>query len=303
MRFFSKVLGSTCFAFFGLAAYGDDNSPSGNRFVLEYSLAASGFKFRVNDVPAMSPNYQIGTMGNIISRFPINQLLYKGRNFIEVEFKVKKKSEDGLRIRLSIKNSGLNSDVFSDDNYVFDFKVNVNHDDNSFEVVESKGNQSVSNVDFRKVSGSGMLEEWNKYRISFDLAYDFYESQYRNLGLALSDEDYDGVFKAYKYIYLAIESNSLKPLLKGFLDKYSHDTGMENDEIYESLFSDFLDPELNYELNNFDISNSKLVIVGNGKLALLDPSPISYSSDVLGEEERIMIMLWKDKNGMWNIKD
>ena len=277
--------------------------PSVKKFVLEYSISASGFKFRVNDVPAMSPSFQIGTMGNVKSRFPINQLLYKGENFVDIEFKVKDESLDGARFRFSIKDAEASSDVFSDEDYVFDFKVNVNHEYNSFEVVESKGNQSVSNVVFSKVSGSGMLEEWNKFRISFDLDYDFYESQYRNLGLTFSDEDYDGVIKAYKDIYLAIESNSFKPLMKGFLDKYSHDTGMANDEIYESLFSDFLDPEFNYELNNFDTSNSKLVIVGNGKLALLDPSPISYSSDVLGEKERIMIMLWKDKNGVWSIKD
>jgi hypothetical protein len=291
------------FFVFSSSLFADVELPRNSKFFLEYSLDASGFKFRVNDVPVMSPSYQIGTMGDLKSRFPINHLLYRGKNEIEIDFKIKDESLKGARFRFSIKNSDVSIGFFSGADYVFDFKVNVNGDGNPLVIVESIGDQAISDVKFSKVEGSGDLEEWNSYRITFELAYDFYDSEYRDSAVGLSKRDYGQVVDRYKEIYDSFEDGTLKELLKNYLRKYSADTGMTEDEVYESLFSDYKDPELAYELEEFDASKSDLVLVGNGKLALLDPSPIYYVSANLGRKERIMIMLWKDKNGIWKIKD
>jgi hypothetical protein len=250
VRYIFKIIGFSFLVLFGLVACGDNMDPSVKKFVLEYSISASGFKFRVNDVPAMSPSFQIGTMGNVKSRFPINQLLYKGGNVIDIEFKVKDESLDGARFRFSIKDAEASSDVFSDEDYVFDFKVNVNKNENSLEIVDTVGSQAISDVKFIKVEGSGALEEWNRYRITFELAYDFYDSEYRSSAVDLSEKEHGEVVNGYKKIYASIEDGSVKSLLKNYLHKYSVDTGMTEDEIYESLFSDFKDPELGYELGD-----------------------------------------------------
>jgi hypothetical protein len=303
MKCFYKSIGALLFFIFSFSALAESGKPLNSGFFLEYSLDASGFKFRVNDVPATSPSYEVGTMGNVKSRFLINQLLYKGKNVIEIYFKIKDESAGGARFRFFIKNSKEKSEESYNDGYVFDFKVAVNKNDNSVKIIETAGAQAISDVVFLKVEGSGALEEWNRYRISFELANDFYDSEYRKLAVDLSQEDFEEIVNEYEKIYKSIEYGSIKPLLKSYLHKYSADTGMTEEEIYESLFSDFNDPDFGYELGAFNASKSDLALVGNGKLALLDPSPIYYLSETLGRKESIIIMLWKDKNGIWKIKD
>ena len=72
---------------------------------------------------------------------------------------------------------------------------------------------------------------------------------------------------------------------------------------FNDLYSDiFVSPD--YEYGPFDISQSELRILGYGRLATLEPSPIfTESKKYQGKANAPPLFLGKDSSGKWHLRD
>ena len=85
------------------------------------------------------------------------------------------------------------------------------------------------------------------------------------------------------------------------LEHLAATVGMTVEEAIATEYAPYIDKTMGFELQPFDASQSRLVIMGKGRLATLVPSPVVFHNAEIDETAGPMLVYWQDANGTWQI--
>ncbi|MCF6444308.1 hypothetical protein [Nereida sp. MMG025] len=77
--------------------------------------------------------------------------------------------------------------------------------------------------------------------------------------------------------------------------------GLTAEQVADTHFAIYIDAARGFVRQPFDPSQSELVITGNGRLATLHPSPITFINDDTQQMATVRLFYWKDENGAWQV--
>lgn len=95
--------------------------------------------------------------------------------------------------------------------------------------------------------------------------------------------------------------SEIRHVLGPMIERQAATIGMTVEQYLEHEFILFLDPSLGFELQPFDAAQSQLMIFGNGRLATLILSPVTFVNEAAGEMGNPLLVYWLDSNGDWQI--
>ncbi len=140
--------------------------------------------------------------------------------------------------------------------------------------------------------------------LAIDAGVDWPEQRWKQ-GETLSDDvQTEGQVKALiKPIYVAFAEGTVadSPELAPMLERQAMAQKMTVEQLLRTDYFSFVDKSSGFELQPLNLEESRLVLIGYGHLATLDPQPVQFVNPQTGETGSPFLAFWKDGRGQWQI--
>lgn len=256
----------------------------------------------INNVPAVTPGYDVGTSGSMQTNFDFKYMLYDGENNLTfITHKVEKANNAELKVLF--KSWDVNNFTMpfekADNGFILSFNLE-SPEQCKLENLGGKINVINKTCDIKETSEGYIIS------VDFDINYpDLYRSKYLDEAVQIKNTDklkeilaveYEKVYKMFKNK----NSSAFEEYYSPSLVKRSKDQGGTTDYYFDVLFGkEFSDESFN--VSELDLDSSRVYVSGDKKIFTLFPSPFRVTNTNTQESSSPLLYFWFDKNAQMQI--
>ncbi|WP_415919097.1 hypothetical protein [Tateyamaria sp. SN6-1] len=289
----------------------DERNP---RFVtvgFDLNIIAAEMRMRVNDVPVFRPGTVIGGEAEIDTSFPLNPVLRKGRNTVQIDVRMLPGASTGMTpfFRIDVghwDNMGGHSS-FDGRPMALRMQVDLATPDADAPAVQRltpvvEGQPLVNANEPTRSDGTGIGDSWATYSFQINVDVDLPPLAW------MSGEVIDDTRKTraelaaeMREVHAALGqgADAALEVLKPYVTRQAAAVGATPEEWYPLfLAGDLDDPDLT--LVPFDIDGAEFATFGAGRLATFLPMPHRFEGTD-GGMLTLQFYYWQDLNGHWQI--
>lgn len=292
-----KSLLASVLILLGGSSMAETTSVSTTEFSLEFRLWGGVLDLRINDIPVFGVGDPLDAQTSINSSFPLNAFVQNGLNTVTVDFEAHPEPlvDTSLHLRFGYNSSAIFPELFSDLPFAADVKI---------------PGSSESHYDYVAAAMPSMIglndATYDNGTLTFTLEVDSDRSAPLWLGgepLTANDATRNALIAQTRLAHAAIENgaDAARDVLGPMLAYNGEAFGESADAIFEFDYAFLSDPSLGFELQPFDSEASEVRIFGDGRIAILVPSPVVVISEAENQQIRLTLYYWKDETGTWRI--
>lgn len=277
-----------------------DTAPTAStEFNIDFNLTGGTLDLRVNDVPVFGPGTPLEAQASITTSFPLNGYVYNGTNVVSIDFTPKVDALDGsnLRMRFEHIEAGSFPAIFADRPFAADAYI-PGADDTAFDYIPGTMPSLTGSAD----------AQFTDTTLAFTLdansdrpAPSWPDGQQITADMATFTALVAETQKAHDIF--AKGRSAMEEQLGPFLAHMAAGFGMDVSTFLDFDYAVFADPAQGYTLQEFDAGKSEVQIYGNGRLAILVPSPVVFLNEEYGETASAFLYYWKDDTGAWRLME
>ncbi len=277
-----------------------DTAPTATtEFNIDFNLTGGILDLRVNDVPVFGPGAPLDTQASIISSFPLNAYIYNGTNTVTLGFTPKEDAVEPpqMRVRFEHIEAGSFPPIFEDRPFAADTYI-PGADAADFTYIPDSMPSLSASPEAQFAAGTlgfSLTADSDRPAPSWPDGQQLTADMATFTALVSEAQRAHGVFAQGR----AAMEEQLAPFLAHMAGGFGMDVGTFLDFDYAV----FADPAQGYVLQDFDASKSEVQIYGNGRLAILVPSPVVFINEEFGEAASAFLYYWKDETGAWRLME
>ncbi|GLK65330.1 hypothetical protein GCM10017635_28040 [Paracoccus kondratievae] len=286
----------------------DERAPGQTEIALDVELTSGKAEVRVDDVPFFGPGQALDAEASIVASLPANSILGPGLNDVLLHFTPTDSglgNEPVFRARFGYAPAGTFPDAFSD--RPFAILVDIRPDPQQpggFKLEQAIQGQPLLTGKLNAPTLTTLPDGALEVSLQLDVGVDLPTQKWKG-GRQLSDDattrrQVESMMRR-AHSALAAGPATIKQELGPMLQRLAATVGMTVDEAIVTEYAPYVDKSMGFELQPFDASQSRLVIMGNGRLATLIPPPVVFHNAEIGESGGPMLIYWQDANGEWQI--
>jgi len=283
----------------GRYAMADTAPTATTEFNIDFNLTGGIFDLRVNDVPVFGPGAPLDTPASIISSFPLNAYVYNGTNTVTLGFTAKEDAVEPpqLRVRFEHIQTGSFPEIFGDRPFAADTLIPGTEDrDHTYIPGTMPSLTGSETAQFNDGTlGFSLTANSDRPAPSWPDGQIITADRATFTALVSEAQRAHGVF--------AQGRKAMEEQFQPFLAHMANGFGMDVSTFLDFDYAVFADPSQGYVLQDFDASNSEVQIYGNGRLAILVPSPVVFLNAEFGETASAYLYYWKDDTGAWRMME
>lgn len=286
----------------------DERAPSQTEIALDIEVTSSKAEVWIDDVPFFGPGQSLAAEASILTSLPANSILGPGTNDVLLRYTPANSglgNTPAFRARFGYTPVGTFPDAFSD--RPFAILIDIRPDPQQaggFKLEQMVQGQPLLSGQLKEPSMTVLPDGAAEVSLQLDVGVDLPAQDWKG-GRQLTDDattrtEIEGMMR-HAHSALAAGPAAIRQELGPMLEHLSTTVGMTVDEAIAAEYAPYIDKTMGFELQPFDASQSRLVIMGRGRLATLVSSPVVFHNAEIGETVGPMLVYWQDANGTWQI--
>lgn len=286
----------------------DERAPGQTEIALDIEVTSGKAEVWIDDVPFFGPDQALAAEASILTSLPANSILGPGTNDVLLRFTPDNSglgNAPAFRARFGYTPVGTFPGAFSD--RPFAIMVEIRHDpqqSGGFKLEQMVQGQPLLTGQLMEPSLTTLPDGAAEVSLQLDVGVDLPAQDWKT-GRQLTDDattraEVEGMMRR-AHAALAAGPAAIRQELGPMLEHLAATVGMTVEEAIATEYAPYIDKTMGFELQPFDASQSKLVIMGKGRLATLVPSPVVVHNAEIGETAGPMLVYWQDANGTWQI--